>query len=221
MTRAEIKALDREIPWRELITHPPEILYNYYEAIHKEAAKWNKFAPIRPLSKAEAEAVRRNPASRRRILKARAAYRDKNCGVGEVAAKCRMVLVGCNEPNLQDLQRNTPTATRLSFFFLLQVCASSFRHGQRWSLVTGDVEAAFLQGKKDDGTEPLMGRPSDPLLAATGCWQNFDLAEIVGNIYYGRANAPWLWLKEVVRRMHSHGFVSHSLDLQCFLHYHA
>jgi len=56
--------------------------------------------------------------------------------------------------------------------------------------------------------------------AATGCWQNFDLAEIIGNIY-GRANAPWLWLKEVVRWMHSHGFVSHSLDLLCFLHYDA
>lgn len=34
---------------------------------------------------------------------------------------------------------------------------------------------------------------------------------------YGRANAPWCWLQEVIRRRRRLGFTPHSLDLLGFL----
>lgn len=162
----------------------------------------------------------KNSLAKKNILRARAAYRGENCGVGELGAKSRMVLVGCGEPDLEHLQRNTPTPTRASFFFAIQVFASSCMSPRLcWHLVTGDVEAAFLQGARESHTSLLcMAHPRDPFLEATGCWQEFDLAEITGSIYR-RVNAPWCCLQGVLRRMRRLDCVPHSLDLLCFLHY--
>lgn len=209
VSRAEQKALDRGIPWREIDNKPVNVVLKYQDAIHKESAKWAKYAPTRVLNPKEAAQVYRDDRLRRRILKARAAYPGKNCGVGELFAKCRMVLIGCGEPDLEHLQWNTPTPTRASFFFVVQVYASSSRNTKTcWHLATGDVEAAFLQGAREEHSLPLyMAGPRDPLLEATGVWQEFELAESTSNMY-AKANAPWCWLQEVIRRMRRLGFKS-------------
>ena len=72
-------------------------------------------------------------------MKARACYRDKNIGMGPLKAKCRVVLKGFNDPDLAGLARNSPTATRLSFFMLIAV-STSFE----WGIGAADATAAFL-----------------------------------------------------------------------------
>lgn len=42
--------------------------------------------------------------------------------------------------------------------------------------------------------------------------------EIVGNAY-GRADAPWIWTKKVIKTFHGLGFVSLSLDIVFFVLY--
>lgn len=73
-------------------------------------------------------------------------YRDKNRGVGDLSARCRMVDAGCGGPDSEYLLRTTPTpTTRASFSFAMQVFASSAL----------DVEVALLQGAREDHSFPL------------------------------------------------------------------
>ena len=156
---------------------------------------------------------------KKRIIRPRACYRDKNVGKTPIKAKCRVVLSGFNDPDLADLQRNSPTTTRLSFYLLLQVFAAGFLCNEgRWKLASGDATAAFLQGQQSARSEPLyMYPPKDPIIAKSGYWQDSEIYEVVGNIY-GLVNAPYEWCMEVMRRMYDLGFVSHSLDVLSLIH---
>lgn len=101
-----------------------------------------------------------------------------------------MVLMGDGEPDLTYWQGNTPPPPPCAaFVFAGQLFASSATNKRaRWHLATGDVEGAFLQGAHDDHSPLLyMVRTRDPLLEATRRWQEFELAEITGNMY-GRVN---------------------------------
>ena len=60
----------------------------FVEAAINEHAGWMEWGSIRPLTQKEAKQVYNDPKLRR-ILKSRAAYRDKSRGVGEVRAKAR------------------------------------------------------------------------------------------------------------------------------------
>ena len=90
----------------------------------------------------------------------------------------------------------------------------------KWSLVTGDVKTAFLQGSSGiDRTEPLyMSPPSDPIATAAGAFAEARLWVVRGNVY-GLANAPYNFYQVVRDKMLSIEFIPHSLDvcLYCFL----
>ena len=53
-----------------------------------------------------------DPQLRKRILRARAAYRDKSKGVPPLRAKCRVVALGHCDPDLHELSRESATPTR-------------------------------------------------------------------------------------------------------------
>ena len=98
---------------------------------------------------------------RKRCMRSRVAYRDKACGLGpEVVAKARPVILGFDDPDLARLHRNSPVATRLSMYLLLQIVSSL-----GWCLASADAKAAFLQGKRDQSHEPLhMFPPRDGIV---------------------------------------------------------
>ena len=145
-------------------------------------------------------------------MRARACYLDTNVGQGPVKAKCRVVLKGFADPDLEALQRNSPTATPIGFYMLLIIAA-----GPGWPVGAADASAAFLQGSQVGRDEPLyMEPPADPLIEASGRFQESTLYKIEGNIY-GLANAPLAWSKEVVSRMKAVGFTIHTLAM-CFIH---
>ena len=74
--RKELKALDREIPWREILARDPETIRAFIQAVHKEADSWEKYESVRSLSEVEIGKLLKDPRLRRRIMKSRACYRD-------------------------------------------------------------------------------------------------------------------------------------------------
>ena len=68
--------------------------------------------------------IKATPSLRRRAIPSRNAYRDKNRGAGpEVRAKCRTVVVGCQDPDLATLSRSSPTPSKVAELVLLQIAA--------------------------------------------------------------------------------------------------
>ena len=121
MSRQELKQLDREIPWREIAGSDPDTFQKYVDSAASEYAGWLAWGGIRPLSKAEEQQVMSDPRLRRRVMKSRAAYRDKNRGVPPLKPKTRVVIIGCSDPDLRQLSRDSPTPSRVSEFVLLAV----------------------------------------------------------------------------------------------------
>ena len=211
-SRKQEKELDREIPWRKIMEMGDSVIQKYVDALHKEEISWDKWRPAAPLDQAAADAILADPATRKRCMRSRVAYRDKNCGVGEILAKARPVLLGFQDPDLAQLNRNAPVCTRISFFILLQIVASL-----DWLLAAADATAAFLQGKGENANPLYMYPPRDAIVKLAKVF-TAPLYQVLGNIY-GRADAPFLWSQDVRTRMKKLGFVEHTLDTMCFLFY--
>ena len=218
MSRQEQKQLDREIPWREVAALPFTMSQKYVESAIKEYNGWMDWKGIRPLDHAEANQVWQNPKMRRRILKSRAAYRDKARGQGPLRAKTRVVLIGCGGPDLRQLTRDSPTPSKLSELIILSAAVNQQFNGdgREWSLWISDAAQAFLQGRQDatERSGPLfMQPPRDPILQEAGAYLA-PLYQIERNCY-GLANAPTLWYNKVKEELLKSQFEKHSLD-HCF-----
>ena len=225
LSRQEMKQLDRELPWREIWAMPQMIKDKFIESAVNEYKGWLEWSSIKPLSAEEAAAVRSDRKLSRRILKSRAAYRDKNKGTGEVKAKTRVVLVGCADPDLKSLLRDSPTPTRLSEFLIISIASAGANRsfngdGKLWRMWLSDAEKAFLQGDQDTperkGLPLYMQPPRDPIILAAEAYPA-DLYLVTSNCY-GLANAPRAWFKKVDRRARERDFIQHSFD-RC-LYYH-
>eukprot|EP00434_Breviolum_minutum_P022664 symbB.v1.2.020001.t1/scaffold1659.1/size107071/3 len=224
MSRQEQKQLDREIPWREVAALPPMMRQKYVESAIKEYNGWMDWKGIRPLNQAEANQVWENPRMRRRILRSRAAYRDKARGQGPLRAKTRVVLIGCGDPDLRQLTRDSPTPSRLSELIILSAAAAGMNQqfngdGREWFLWISDAAQAFLQGRQDasERNGPLfMQPPRDPILQEAGAYPA-PLYQIEGNCY-GLANAPRVWYNKVKEELLKAHFEMHSLDHCFFTH---
>ena len=225
LTRQEMKQLDRELPWREIWKMPPAYIQKFLAAIEKEANSWAEWNSIRPLSQEEINKVKADPILRKRILRSRAAYRDKNRNQGELKAKCRVVALGHQDPDLYDLTRSSPTPGRATehLLYLIAVSGMNREFNQTkhlWQSWLGDAQTAFLQGRQPDGERKLplfLKRPCDPLIDMTPYWKN-ELYQVTGNIY-GLPNAPFLWMEEVVARLTALGYVRHDFDRMLFCLY--
>ena len=210
-----MKQLDRELPWREIWKMPPAYIQKFLAAIEKEANSWAEWNSIRPLSQEEINKVKADPILRKRILRSKAAYRDKNRNQGELKAKCRVVALGHQDPDLYDLTRSSPTPGRATehLLYLIAVSGMNREFNQTkhlWHSWLGDAQTAFLQGRQPDGERKLplfLKRPCDPLIDMTPYWKN-ELYQVTGNIY-GLPNAPFLWMEEVVARLTALGYVRH------------
>ena len=201
---------------------PWHVVEKFINSALTEYQGWMNWSTIRPLTRDEVTRVMNDPALKRRILKSRAAYKDKSKGIGKLKAKTRVVLIGCQDPDLRQLTRDSPTPTRLSEAIIMTIAASGANRlfqgdGRLWSLWLSDAEKAFLQ-KEQDSTErhdlPLfMEPPSDPIIQASGGF-SAPLYEVSGNCY-GLSNAPRVWYKKVDRTVKGASFQQHSFD-RCF-----
>ena len=112
LSRMELKALDREIPWQRIAEMPQQYQDRFLEAINKEAESWSTWQSVQPLSDQEAEKIFRDPVLGKRVLRSRACYRDKSFRVGEMRRKCRVVALGHLDPDLGSIHRNSATPGR-------------------------------------------------------------------------------------------------------------
>lgn len=224
LTRQEIKQLDRELPWREVVAMPAMMQDKFIQSADKEYQGWMRWTGIRPLTESEANEVWSSPTLRKRILRSRAAYKDKSRGLGELRAKTRVVLVGCGDPDLRQLTRDSPTPSRLSEFLVLSIAtagANRMFHNQphRWYLWLSDAAQAFLQGRQDpsERSGPIfMQPPRDPIIEAAGAYPA-SLYEVTGNCY-GLANAPRVWFNKVCQELFKASFQQHTFDRCLFYH---
>ena len=152
LTRQERKAMDREIPWRVIMQGSRERLNQYVEANKKEFASWQSWGTTRPLTEDECRKVVTDPVTKKRIIPARNAYRDKLRGAGPgIKPKCQTAVLGCLDPDLHKLDRSAPTPTKLSEMLVIQTAVSGMNQATQldkrtWHLWSGDVSAALLQG---------------------------------------------------------------------------
>ena len=224
LTRQEMKQLDRELPWREIMAMDEDTIQSFVKSAVNEHDGWMSWAGVRSLSPAEAKNVFQDPKLRRRIMKARAAYKDKARGVPPLKAKTRVVIIGCGDPDLRQLTRDAPTPTRLSEFIILSIAAAGANKefnndGQQWTLWISDAEKAFLQGQQDksERSGPIyMMPPQDPIIKRAQVFTS-PLYEITGNCY-GLCNAPRTWYLKVNHDLLEASFIRHSFD-KCF-YYH-
>ncbi|CAK0885511.1 unnamed protein product [Prorocentrum cordatum] len=212
LSRREQRQLDREIPWREIAEYPEDQFMEYVKALRKECQNWDTWKSVRACSQEEAEQVRRDPHLRKRCIRSRVCYRDKNLGFPPLKAKARPVLLGFSDPDLEKLPRNAPVLTDAGKKLICQIAVSN-----DWRVGTGDAESAFLQGGAQSEREEAiyMIPPKDPIVQAAGVFAA-PLYEVVGNLY-GQSTAPYLWYKHVVTTFLALGSKLHSLDSALFL----
>ena len=202
---------------------PKDIIQAYIKAVQNEEESWKAWSSVKPLSQKEADRIKNDKVLRRRILKSRAAFRDKNKGIPPVRAKARVVALGHLDPDLFGLARESATPCRQSEYLVMAVFASGcnkmLMSGQSsWKLWAGDVKTAFLQGEPEPRSQPLyMLPPQDGICRAAGVF-TAPLYEIVGNIY-GLASAPRTWSLHVTRTLLSSGWQQHTLDKMLFFRF--
>ena len=219
LSRKELKQLDREVPWTQILRtrDVPE----YLKAIDKEANSWLEWKSVQPLSHEQARQVLNDKILCKRILRTRACYRDKARGQGPLRAKCRIVCLGHRDPDLFTLNRQAPTPNRSSehvIYYMIVAGSNGEIEGTelKWQAWTGDASTAFLQGQHKERTLPLFLKPpSDGLISQTPHWKA-PLYKVCSNIY-GLADAPRVWALEVISRLLRLGYVQHSFDKMIFL----
>ena len=225
LTRQEKKALDKEIPWQNIMRMDEATIQQYVDAAKAEERSWLDFSSVRPISKKEAAKILGDKELRKRVLRSRAAFRDKSRGVGPLRPKCRIVAVGCSDPDLWTLQRESATPTRQSEFLVFAIYIAG-RNGKMmgnpnavWCLWAGDVKTAFLQGTPEQRSMPIfLLPPADGICKRADIFRGADLLEVVGNIY-GLASAPRTWQMHVVKVLKQIGYQQSSLDKMLFYYY--
>ena len=104
-------------------------------------------------------------------------------------AKSRIVVLGYQDPNIEDIPRDSPTLHKETRSLLLQLCAS-----RAWVIRSFDVKTAFLRGSKRDtrtlGIEPL------PEMRDRMKLRSNEICELLKSAY-GLVNAPYLWYEEL------------------------
>ena len=123
-------------------------------------------------------------------------------------AKARLVILGYQDPDLNTLERDSPTLSKLSRSLLLQTCVSN-----QWEIGSFDVKTAFLRGKTDSRT--LGIEPPEELRAKLGLKLTAVCQLLKGA--YGLINAPLLWFRELSKTSQGLGFQPAPFDPCCFV----
>ena len=136
-----------------------------------------------------------------RFVKTRRDHPDKP---GEKQIKCRWCIKGFRDPDLYEVNRQSPTLSLDALMVCLQLC-SSFQ----WTLVISDVEGAFLQG------EPLVRNKGKILvkLPPDGVpgYGKETIVELVKCVY-GLCDAPRSWWLSFSKTLQELGMKQSDLD---------
>jgi hypothetical protein len=150
----------------------------------------------------------------KRILESRfvKTRRENPDSPGETEIKCRWVVKGFQDPDLDVLERQSPTLSADGLAMVLQVIAS-----MQWIMTVADVEGAFLQGEKYDRDTGKIytsmppggfpGIPQDSIFELTKC-------------VYGLMDAPLRWWRSLTTTFRQLGVKQSVLDPCVFFWFH-
>lgn len=108
-------------------------------------------------------------------------------------AKARIVVLGFMDPSLDQLQRDSPTMSRLSRMLVLQLVAS-----KRWNLMSFDIRTAFLQGQPQK--DRMLAIEPVPELAKAMQLGDHELCRLTKSAY-GLVDAPYLWYQALKSKL--------------------
>ena len=108
-------------------------------------------------------------------------------------AKARIVVLGFMDPSLDQLQRDSPTMSRLSRMLVLQMVAS-----RRWNLMSFDIRTAFLQGQPQK--DRLLAIEPVQELASAMKLQSHEICKLTKSAY-GLVDAPFLWYQALKKQL--------------------
>jgi hypothetical protein len=123
--------------------------------------------------------------------------------MSERRAKARLVVLGFEDPGLQQVPNDAPTLSKDAKQLLLQQVAS-----RKWKLVNFDISTAFLKGEGDGRALGIY--PPSELKESLGM-KDGDQCSLNGGAY-GRIDAPYLWYKAFRTTLEQLGFVVCPLD---------
>lgn len=123
-------------------------------------------------------------------------------------AKARLVILGYQDPELSNLERDSPTLSKLSQNLLLQLCVSN-----KWEIGSFDIKTAFLRGSADNRT---LGLEPPPELRTRMGLRPTEVCQLLEGAC-GSVNAPLLWFRELTKAVTELGFVPAPFDPCCFV----
>ena len=103
--------------------------------------------------------------------------------------KARLVILGYEDPQLENLARDSPTLGKDSRTLIFQYAASS-----KYKIRSFDIQTAFLCGSRQDGRILGMEPPSE--MRTMMKLQPWECCELLKSAY-GLVNAPLLWYEEL------------------------
>eukprot|EP00435_Cladocopium_sp_Y103_P067582 s130_g30.t1 len=122
--------------------------------------------------------------------------------------KARLVVKGYMDPQIGEIQSDSPTLSRDARMVLLQTVSS-----MKWRIQNFDITTAFLRGRSD-GRELAM-QPVPELKTMMGLSDD-EVCLLEGNAY-GRVDAPLLFYREFRKQLEKLQFEAHPLDNCLFL----
>ena len=122
-------------------------------------------------------------------------------------AKARLIVRGFEDPDLLDVERESPTLSAMGRNLLLATCAQ-----EKLRVAVGDIKTAFLRGDNTEVQREVYAEPPEEAKALLGMseTQVFRILKAV----YGLLHAPKKWFESLSRFLVHDGWVPHCLD-QC------
>ena len=113
-----------------------------------------------------------------RIMKMRWIYTLKS----DDSAKARIVIIGYQDPDLTQLRTTSPTMSRRTRGLFLTASSSL-----GWTVLKGDIRAAFLQGRESETERQVFAKPVRELSEMLGGDEKSVVQ--IAKACYGLANA--------------------------------
>ena len=172
-----------ELRWKDI---PASRLEDFNKAKLKELNSWIKEQAVKLVH---------GKVDESRVMKMRWIYTLKS----DDSAKARIVIIGYQDPDLTQLRTTSPTMSRRTRGLFLTASSSL-----GWTVLKGDVRAAFLQGRESETERQVFAKPVRELSEMLGGDEKSVVQ--IAKACYGLANAPAQWHASVNQTMLDAGY---------------
>ena len=124
-------------------------------------------------------------------------------------AKARLVVLGFEDPLVDQIPRDSPTMSKLSRVLILQHAAS-----MGWDIGSFDIKTAFLRGTEN--SDRILGLEPPEEMRNKMKLKSQEVVRLLKGAY-GRVDAPYLWFKELKQSLENLGFEPAPFDPCAFI----